>query len=63
MIKEGTLWEGVEGRRFRVIHVVEQDGHQWVHYRNEPRGLIKEPIREYSCYIESFESRFRQVPE
>lgn len=64
MVKEGTLWGSTDGKKFRVLHVVEQEGHTWVHYR-EDLGW-KTPAtecREYSCYVESFEQRFRQVPE
>ena len=57
-IKEGSRWDGGE-KIFVVIHLVEQDGHTWVHYR-EAKG--PEP-REYSCYLESFIQRFRALPE
>lgn len=57
-VTEGSKWSSSDGKKFTVIHVVEQDGHTWVHYRNES----KEP-KEYSCYLESFVSRFRSIPE
>jgi len=64
MIKVGSRWEGID-TQFRVLAVVEaEDGHTWVHYR-EDRG-IKVPVlecREYSCYEESFLTRFRPLPE
>jgi hypothetical protein len=63
MIKVGSRWEGVD-TQFRVLAVVEADGHTWVHYR-EDLG-IKVPVlecREYSCYEESFLARFRPLPE
>jgi hypothetical protein len=63
MIKVGSRWEGVD-KQFRVLAVVEADGHTWVHYR-EDLG-IKVPVlecREYSCYEESFLARFRLLPE
>jgi hypothetical protein len=63
MIKVGSRWEGVD-KQFRVLAVVEADGHTWVHYR-EDLG-IKVPVlecREYSCYEESFLARFRPLPE
>lgn len=62
-IKPGSVWSGSEGKRFRVINVVEVDGHTWVHYRDD---RVKQPVeecREYSCYIESFISRFTVQPE
>lgn len=63
MVKEGTLWTDNHGKNFRVLHLVEQDDQTWVHYR-EDFG-IKLPAlecKEYSCYVESFEQRFRQLP-
>lgn len=63
MVKAGTLWSDTD-KFFRVLSVTEVDGHTWVHYR-EDRGS-KFPViecREFSCYLESFVSRFRQLPE
>lgn len=63
MVKAGTLWSDTD-KFFRVLSVTEVDGHTWVHYR-EDRGS-KFPVvecREYSCYLESFVSRFRQQAE
>ena len=58
-LKEGSRWDGGE-RVFVIINeVVTEDGHTWVHYREE-RG---NPPREYSCYKESFLLRFRPLPE
>lgn len=52
----GSKWEGQTHRdAFRVIHTIELDGHTWVHYREESND------KEYSCYLESFLSRFREV--
>jgi hypothetical protein len=60
MIKVGSKWVGNENNIFRVIHVIELDDHTWIHYikDNAPEDLN----REYSCYEESFLSRFREVP-
>ena len=63
MVKEGSLWRSTDDKRFRVIHVVEQDGHTWVHYRDETRGPFVKDTLEYSCYIESFIQRFTRTPE
>jgi hypothetical protein len=60
-IKEGSKWSGSNGRKFHVIHVVELDGHTWVHYIDEQAK--ENENREYSCYIESFLSRFTELPE
>lgn len=60
MVKVGSKWSGNEDNIFRVIHVIELDDHIWIHYikENAPEDLN----REYSCYEESFLSRFRQIP-
>ena len=58
MVKENSIWVDGDGQWFRVLHVVEVDGNTWVHYRNESKGLVKIPVREYSCFIEAFEARF-----
>jgi hypothetical protein len=60
MIKEGSKWSSVTGQEFRVINVVELEGHTWVHYIKE--NISEDDIREYSCYIESFLDRFREQP-
>jgi hypothetical protein len=63
MIKVGSRWSGTD-KEFIVLAVVKQEGHSWVHYR-EDLG-IKVPVlqcREYSCYEESFLLRFRPLPE
>ena len=59
MIKAGSKWSGNEENIFRVIQVVELDGHTWIHYIKEN---ATEENREYSCYEESFLSRFRESP-
>jgi len=61
MVKTGSKWSGNEENIFRVIQVVELDGHTWIHYikENEP----EDSNREYSCYEESFLSRFRELPD
>lgn len=56
-IKEGSRWTGADGKVFHVIHVVEVDGHTWVHYEQDNINKSKE----YSCYIESFLARFREL--
>lgn len=59
-IKEGSRWTGSDYRQvFVVLSVVHTDGAIWVHYRDE-KG---DPPREYSCYKDSFLSRFTKLPE
>jgi len=60
MIKVGSKWVGNENNIFRVIHVIELDDHTWIHYMKD--NAPEESTREYSCYEESFLSRFREVP-
>ena len=57
-VTEGSRWMASDGKKFTVIHVIQQEGHTWVHYRSESN----EP-KEYSCYLESFLSRFSSIPE
>lgn len=63
-VKEGSLWWAGDQKKFRVISVVEADGHTWVYYREEPRrwAPISE-LKEFSCYLESFTQRFQALPE
>lgn len=58
-IKPGTEWWAGDRKKFVVLHVIEQDGHTWVHYRENQKGSNQE----YSCYAESFLSRFTPLPE
>lgn len=55
----GSTWGCYDGRKFRVLGLIEIDNHVWVHYILEDATTPKE----FSCYIESFLSRFRQLPE
>lgn len=56
--KDGSKWAGVSDReRFHVVDTIELEGHTWVHYINETTA------QEYSCYVESFLQRFRELPE
>ena len=61
IIKEGSKWDGGNGKIFRVIQIVEVEDHTWIHYIND--HLPEGKNREYSCYRESFLSRFRPLPE
>lgn len=63
MVKAGSVWRTADDKKFRVLSVVEADGHTWVHYRNELPGFNQEEAKEYSCYIESFTERFGPTPE
>jgi hypothetical protein len=56
--KQGSKWQGNNNVIFRVINIVEVDDHTWVHYRKE--NTTSEP-QEYSCYVESFLSKFTEI--
>jgi len=57
-VKEGSKWYSADYKQFTVIHVIDVNGHTWIHYRSESN----EP-QEYSCFLESFVSRFSPSPE
>ncbi len=54
----GSRWSAYDGNVFHILAVVELEGHTWVHYIKEGA----EP-QEYSCYLESFLSRFTELPQ
>ena len=62
--KDGSKWTGTSGGSevFHVLHTIEIEGHTWVHYIKETKKETNE-AREYSCYVESFLQRFRELPE
>ena len=57
--KDGSKWTGSGNDKFHVLHTIELNGNMWIHYIKED---AKDP-KEYSCYLESFLSRFRELPE
>ena len=64
MIKQGSRWWAGD-KKFVVLHVLEQDGHTWVHYRDElpANRFSTDGCKEYSCFQESFLQRFSPLPE
>jgi len=62
MIKQGSKWDDNRGNVFVVMSIAEVDSHTWVHYRTDKVDETGTP-KEYSCYQESFLSRFRPLPE
>jgi hypothetical protein len=55
--KVGSIWTGNSREKlFRVISTIELDGHTWVHYCDDDNGENK-----YSCYLESFLHRFKEI--
>ena len=61
IIREGSKWDNGQGKIFRVLHTIEVEGHTWVHYIKD--NAPEDETREYSCYQESFLSRFTPLPE
>lgn len=60
-IKNGTRWSSSEGKVFVIISTTIVEGKEWVYYRSEkPRDHLPD---EFSCYTESFLSRFSPLPE
>jgi hypothetical protein len=55
-VTQGSRWTSSDHKTFIVLHQVEVDGYQWVHYREDCAHT--EP-REYSCYLDSFLLRFK----
>jgi hypothetical protein len=54
---QGSKWTSGQGDTFRVIQLVEVEEHTWIHY------IKNNAEQEYSCYVESFLERFREIPE
>lgn len=57
--KVGSTWWSNDGKKFHVMAVIELEGHVWVHYEQDN---VKAP-REFSCYLESFLSRYTEIPK
>ena len=55
--KDGSKWGGDNGDVYYVIRTIWLDDHNWIHYKSLNNGI------EYSCYVESFLERFRELPE
>ena len=62
MIKAGSKWQSGDHKVFVVIETVtSDDGNTWVHYCNE-KLATNGTLLEYSCFQESFLSRFTPLP-
>jgi hypothetical protein len=60
-VKSGSRWSGTEGKNFIVISTIVIEDKTWVFYRLEkPQEHLP---AEFSCYLESFLTRFRLIPE
>ncbi len=60
-ISMGSKWSSQDGTEFQVIGTMILEGKEWVYYRaSKPKDHMPE---EFSCYKESFLSRFTKLPE
>ena len=53
-VKVGSKWRSNDKMYVVVSTYVDDNGHEWVHYREDGCSDCKE----YSCWTESFVSRF-----
>lgn len=54
-VAAGQTWKDINGKDYVVLHTyLDEHGHHWVHYRSNN----KDSPMEYSCWAESFLSRF-----
>ena len=60
MIKMGSKWTDSQGSIFVVLGTINMEGKDWVYYRLEsPKDHLP---TEFSCFRESFLSRFSPIP-
>ncbi len=60
-IKIGSRWNSSDSKVFTVIGTMIIEGKTWVYYRSEnPKDHTPS---EFSCFEESFLTRFRPLPE
>jgi hypothetical protein len=57
--KNGSKWQGNDRDTFHILSTIELEGKTWVHYIKEN---TTQDTREFSCYLESFLERFRELP-
>ena len=62
MVKVGSRWWSSNGKTFHVIDVITIESKTWVHYICE-NSDFETDNKEFSCYEESFLSRFSPLPE
>jgi hypothetical protein len=55
----GSRWTAYDGNIFRVISTEVIENKTWIYYTKEN---LQGP-NEYSCYLESFLSRFTELPK
>ncbi len=60
-IQPGSVWSSNNGIHFQVISETHIEGNDWIYYRMI--GTETEEPKEFSCYKESFLSRFHRIPK
>jgi hypothetical protein len=60
-IERGSIWSSSDGRIFQVITEATVEENEWVHYRRIDSEY--DESKEFSCYKESFLSRFTKLPQ
>ena len=58
-VEPGSTWLSSDHKKFQVINTTEIDGNTWVYYRKY--NSSPDECREYSCYLESFLTRFSRT--
>jgi len=61
MLKIGSKWSSADGKIFVILGTIVLENKKWVHYRL--LNSISHMPESFSCYEESFLSRFRPLPE
>lgn len=59
-IEAGSVWSNANGLHFQVISETNIEGNDWIHYRMIDKET--EESKEFSCYKDSFLSRFYKLP-
>lgn len=52
-VEPGSVWVSINGKTFIVTDLTETEENTWVFYKDQ--------LRQYSCYLESFLSRFTKL--
>lgn len=54
-MKVNDHYKGSDHRKFRVIDIWVDEGHEWIRYE------ALDTKQEYTCYTEAFEARFSRI--
>ena len=56
-VKIGSKWWGSNNQHFVVTNISNDNTNTWIHYKE------LNSTKEFSCYLESFLSRFTETPK